>query len=145
MADSQDTRTPPLSRRSLLASAAAALAAPPLPPSPPDPTLPLYEAWAEALRLTETLANIWAEKPVEAPMDPELIAAYDHCDELAAQLLATRPTTLPGIIAKVRCIQEHLTCREDVTFLDVVIGDLENTDSQTICTSQDCGDWYKKL
>lgn len=108
----------------MLTSAAAALAAPPLPAAVPDPTLPLYEAWAEALRLTETLANIWAEKPVEAPMDPELIAAYDHCDALAAQLLATRPTTLPGLIAKLRCIQEHLTCREDMTFLEVVIGDV---------------------
>ncbi|HYD67709.1 hypothetical protein [Azospirillum sp.] len=119
MADSQDTRTLPLSRRSLLTSAPAALAAPPLPAAAPDPTLPLYEAWAEALRLTETLANIWAEKPVDAPMDPELIAAYDHCDTLAAQLLATRPTTLAGLVAKLRCIQEHLACREDVTFLDI--------------------------
>ncbi|WP_448190651.1 hypothetical protein [Azospirillum sp. sgz301742] len=125
MADSQDTRTLPLPRRSLLTASTTALAAPPLPATPADPTLPLYEAWATELRITESLAKAYNLDPDPDADDSHLIAAEIRCDQAAERLLATRPTTLPGLAVKALCIRSRLERPHDEMLLEIITDDLK--------------------
>lgn len=129
MADSQDTRTLPLSRRSLLASGTAALTITPYPHTPDDPVLPLYKTWVAEMHNAEALVELWSGDLDDDPVETQLIAADFRCDHAAKRLLSTRPTTLAGLTAKLRCVRSRLECRDDEPLLDALIGDVKALDA----------------
>lgn len=132
MADSTDTTSPSLSRRTLL-TATAALAAPVPAAAATDPTLPLFAQYMREAKAIDRLAD----EPQTVPealadaMERRLIAAERRLKGTLKRLLATRPTTLPGLAAKATCIRDRLDCPDDRHMLDVVIGDLQHFGAAT--------------
>ena len=110
------------SRRALLAGAGAAAVAPvatvsamPAPrPTAPDPAVVAWRGMQRAYRFWMAAAERADVIPSDPALDVADQAAFGDWEAAMAQLVAARPTTVRGVLAKVAAARAEVECYPDI-------------------------------
>lgn len=130
MADSENSTSAPLSRRSLLAGGGGALIAAGA-AGADDATGALFREWERSVRESDALAEVAARLDRAKADAAEVERAWERseeadrvCDAATKRLLEARPENWRGLLGKAECVRWRMEARADRDLLVLLIGDV---------------------